>query len=104
MLALPSQTPGLVEQYGLTRAQTDRELWAVDPSGGSFSAAAAVNRILVELGPAWSWLTLAYRVAPIRWAEDRAYRWVAEHRSRLWFWSTTPECERAGATCEQPER
>jgi predicted DCC family thiol-disulfide oxidoreductase YuxK len=100
VLALPSQTPGLVEQYGLTRAQTDREVWAIEPSTGSFSGAAAVNRILAELSPTWAWLARAYRVAPFRWAEDRAYRWVADHRSRLGFWSTTPECEQPGAQCE----
>ena len=66
VLALPSQTLGLVEQYGLTRVQTDRELWAVDLNDGSFSGAAAVNRVLTELGTAWSWLAGAYRIAPIR--------------------------------------
>ena len=36
----------------------------------SFSGAAAVNRVLGELGSGWVWLASAYRVAPIRWAED----------------------------------
>jgi len=99
VLALPSQTPGLVEHYGLTRAQTDRELWAIDSSEASFTGAAAVNRVLAELGAAWSRLARLYLVPPIRWAEDRAYQWVAQRRSRLWFWSTTPECERPGARC-----
>jgi predicted DCC family thiol-disulfide oxidoreductase YuxK len=99
VLALPSQTPGLVQQYGLTRAQTDRELWAVDSSGVACGGAAAVNRVLAALGGFWFWVAQAYRLAPIRWAEDWAYRWVADHRSRLWFWTTTPECDRPGAHC-----
>jgi predicted DCC family thiol-disulfide oxidoreductase YuxK len=95
VLALPSQTPGLVERCGLTRAQADLAVWAVDPNHVAQSGAAAVNRVLAELGAPWSWLAGAYRVAPLRWAEDRAYQWVADHRARLWFWSTTPECDRA---------
>jgi 2-polyprenyl-6-methoxyphenol hydroxylase-like FAD-dependent oxidoreductase len=45
VLALPSQTPGLVEQYGLTRTHTDRELWSVDSSGTLFSGAADCYRV-----------------------------------------------------------
>ena len=101
VLALPSQTPGLVERHGLSRAQADRELWAVDANGTLFAGAAAVNRVLAELGGAWAWLAMAYRLGPIRRAEDRAYRWVAEHRSRFWFWTTTPECQQPGVPCDQ---
>jgi len=100
VLVLRSQVPGLVEQYRLTRAQTDRALWVVDSSGSSFSGAGAVNRVLAELGGPWSCLAGVYRFAPIRWAEDRAYGWVADNRSRLWFWTTTPECDQPGARCE----
>jgi predicted DCC family thiol-disulfide oxidoreductase YuxK len=99
VLALPSQTPGLVERYGLTRTQTDRELWAVDPSGTLFSGAAVVNCVLTELGRPWFWIARTYRAPAIRWIEDQAYRWIANHRSRLWFWSTTPECDLPGVTC-----
>ena len=100
MLALPSQTPGLVAHYGVTRAQTDSELWAVVPSGASFSGAAAVNRVLTELGGWWFWIAQMYRLTPIRWLEDRSYRWVADHRSDLRFWSTTPECDRPRVRCD----
>jgi predicted DCC family thiol-disulfide oxidoreductase YuxK len=100
VLVLRSQVPGLVEQYGLTRAQTDRALWAVDSTGSTFSGAGAVNRVLAELGGPWPPLARAYRFALIRWAEDRAYGWVADHRSRLWFWTTTPECDQPDARCE----
>lgn len=100
VLALPSQMPGVVERYGLTRAQTNSELWAVDSSQRAVGGAAAVNRVLAELGRPWSCLAAAYRFAPIRWVEDRCYRWVADNRSRLWFWTATPECEEPGVRCE----
>jgi predicted DCC family thiol-disulfide oxidoreductase YuxK len=99
VLALPSQTRGLIEQYGLTRAQTDPELWVVDRCGGAWSGAAGVNRVFEELGPVWVWLAGAYRLALVRRLEDRGYRWIAEHRSRFRFWSTTPECERLPGRC-----
>jgi predicted DCC family thiol-disulfide oxidoreductase YuxK len=99
VLALPSQTPGQVEQYGLTRTQTDRELWAVDSSGTLFIGAAAVNRVLTELRRPWSWIAQMYRLPCTRWLENRAYRWIAEHRSRISFWSTIPECDLPGVAC-----
>ena len=99
VLALPSQTPGLVEQYGVTRTRPERELWAIDGNGRLFAGAAAVNRILFELGKPWTYVAQAYRFAPLRWAENLAYRWVANHRSLLGFWSATTECERPGANC-----
>lgn len=97
--AIPSQQPDVVEQYGLTRAQTDREVWAIDASGRSFAGAAAVNRVLAELGGVWLSVARLYRLAPVRWIEDRVYRWVAEHRALFRFWSTTPECEQPGVRC-----
>jgi len=100
VLALPSQTPGLLAHYGLTRVQTDSELWAVDRTGVSFSGAAAVNRVLTELGGFWFWIAQLYRLTPIRWMEDWTYRRVADHRSDLRFWSTIPECDQPRVRCE----
>lgn len=100
MLAVPSQTPGFVDQYGLTRAQAERELWAIDRDNRMFAGASAVNRILGELGGPWTLLAMAYRFSLLRSIEDFSYRWIANHRSRLGLWSTTPECEQPGITCE----
>src|SRR5689334_14887437 len=101
VLALPNQTPQLIEQYGLTRADADREVWAVDAAGRKFAGAAAFNRVLRELGGGWAALGTLYRFAPLRWLEDLVYRWIATHRSLLSrLWSTTPECEQEGVECE----
>jgi predicted DCC family thiol-disulfide oxidoreductase YuxK len=83
VLVLPNQTPGLISRYGLTRAQVDREVWAVTPDGTRWAGAAAANRILKELDGGWVWLAAFYQLAPFRWIENRAYRWVAEHRTWL---------------------
>ena len=92
VLALPNQVPDLIEQYGLTRAEVDRDAWAIDLAGRKWAGAAAVNRTLEELGGAWKRLALSYRFAPMRWIEDRLYRWVADHRSMLSrWWGTEPE-------------
>ena len=98
MLAEPSQRPGARERHGLTRAQTDRELWAVDGSGRRFSGAEAVNQVLLALGPPWSWIAIAARaVLPV---ERGAYRLVARNRGRLSrHFGVEPDCARPGA-CE----
>ena len=92
VLALPNQTPHLIEQHGLTRAQVDRDAWAIDAQGRKFAGAAAINRVWRELGGVWLWLATLYRFAPIRWLEGRVYRWAAAHRSGLsHLWGALPE-------------
>lgn len=101
MLALPNQTPGLIEQYGLTRAEVEREVWAIDPSGRQYPAVEAANRILKELNSPWPTLAALVSIPPIRWIEDRLYRWVAANRSALSrWWGAVPECERPGVECD----
>lgn len=54
---------------------------AREPDGESFEGAAAVNRVLRELGGFWRVLGSLYLVAPIGWVEDRYYARVARHRA-----------------------
>ncbi len=58
-------------------------LKAADAGGPSFTGAAAVNRVLRELGGGWRALGRLYDVPPIRWVEDRYYARVA--RRRAWW-------------------
>lgn len=101
VLALPSQTPGILDRYGLTRAQANCNAWTIEPNGRERAGAAAINRVLEELGGVWKSLAAAYRLPPFRWLEDRLYRWVARHRHWLSsIWGAAPECEQPGIECE----
>ena len=87
MLVLPNQTRDVIEQYRLSRADLDRDAWALDANGGKWSGADAVNRVWRELGGVWRVVAEIYRFPAIRWLEDCAYRWVANHRTWLSPWS-----------------
>ncbi len=78
-----NQEAGLIESLGLTGAEVGRAAWAVEPGGGKFVGAAAINRVLRELGGIWSLLGSLYGVPPLRWVEDRYYARVA--RRRAWW-------------------
>lgn len=106
ILALPSQTPGVRERHGLTRAQTDTAIWVIDAGSGRVlgSAAQAANLLLAQLPAPWSlipWLAFLPGVPRI---EQALYLWVARNRGRLGRWyGVLPPCERPGALCvDQP--
>ena len=79
----PSQEAGLIESLGLTPEEVERASWAVEAGGRKFEGAAAISRVLMELGAGWRVLGSLYEVPPIRWVEDRYYRRVA--RRRAWW-------------------
>ena len=79
----PNQAAGLIESLGLTEDEVGRAAWAVEGSGKKFEGAAAINRVLRELGGGWAFLGSLYLVPPVRWVEDRYYGRVA--RKRAWW-------------------
>jgi acetyl esterase len=79
----PNQEPGLIEGVGLTRAEVDRSVWAVEAGGRRFEAAGAVNRTLRELGGGWAVLASLYHWPGIKQVQDAYYRRVA--RRRAWW-------------------
>lgn len=95
---LPSQTPGLAERAGLTRAELNLAAWVIDRDGRQLSGAAAVNRGLIEL-PRWRWLAPLYNLPVAGPLEDAAYRLFARHRGRFHRWGRTPGCAEPGADC-----
>jgi len=95
---IPNQTPGVREQVRLSKADVERAAWAIMSDGAYFAGAAAANRVLVEL-PRWRVLARFYRVAPLRWIEDRFYEWIVAHRHMFERWSVAPECARPNVRC-----
>jgi predicted DCC family thiol-disulfide oxidoreductase YuxK len=77
----PSQESGVTDALGLTQEEVGRAAWAVEPGGRRFEGAAAINRLLRELGGAWRLAASLYAVAPLRSVEDAYYKRVARRRS-----------------------
>ena len=83
MSALPSQQPGLIERYGLTRHDVRWYAWAIEPSGRRFRGAAAIARVLSEMGGGWRLLAPIARLP----GADLVYAFVERNRhwlSRVW--------------------
>ena len=97
--AFASQTPGVLERYGVTREEADRAAWTVDADGRRLEGAAAINRVLAELGGAWLAIARLYRIRPVSAAEEALYRWFARRRSRFRRFGVTPECDEPGQRC-----
>lgn len=101
MLVLPSQTRGVLERHGLTRAEAERSAWAIEPGGRAYAGAAAINRALAELGGGWRVVSAAYAIPPLAWMQERVYRQVARNRHALArLWSATPACDEPDAACD----
>lgn len=86
---VPFQAPGVLSAHGLTAAQCEAAVWAIDVDGRRHRGAGAVNAAAgVALG---SWLPLrVYELPGIRTVQDRVYAWVAANRRR--FPGATPYC------------
>ncbi len=78
---IPSATPGILDELGLSQADVDATAWTVSGSGEQRRGAAAVNAVLSQLQP-WPYRTMAllYRISSVAFLEDRLYDWLATHR------------------------
>jgi predicted DCC family thiol-disulfide oxidoreductase YuxK len=100
VLAIANQKPGVLERYGITREEADRAAWTIEPSGRRLEGAAALNRVLAELGGSWSALAAPYRVPGIGALEEALYGWFAPRRSKFHRFGVKPECDEPDARCE----
>ncbi|CAG7619530.1 thiol-disulfide oxidoreductase DCC family protein [Leucobacter soli] len=95
----PSQRPGVLERFGLSEAAAQEAAWVFEgegPAARSYRGAAAVSRAL-DTAFGLRLLLPLYRLPGVGWAEDLAYRWVAENRRRLP--GATPWCETHPGDC-----
>lgn len=99
VLVIANQKPGVLERYGLTRAEVDRAAWTIDRDGHRLGGAAAINRVLQMLGGVWPALAALYRLPPLAAAEEAFYRWFAARRSRFHRFGVKPECDEPDADC-----
>jgi predicted DCC family thiol-disulfide oxidoreductase YuxK len=99
VLVIANQKPGVLDRYGLSREDVDRAAWIIDSAGHGLEGAAAVNRVLRELGGVWPHVASAYRLKPVAATEEMAYRWFARNRIRFRRFGVRPECEEPGADC-----
>ena len=99
MLAIANQQPGVLERYGITSQEADRAAWTIDREGRRLEGAAALNRVLEELGGPWSVLAGLYRLPGVDALEETLYRWFAPRRSRFQRFGVTPECDEPGVRC-----
>lgn len=86
MLVADNTDARALHRFGLSAGQARGSLWAFDGSR-RWRGAAAVNRILAELGGPWRAVAALYHVPGIGALEELAYRLVARNRAFLArFW------------------
>ncbi|WP_433784756.1 thiol-disulfide oxidoreductase DCC family protein [Actinomycetospora sp. CA-101289] len=90
----PFQAEGVPASIGATVEECQGAVQFLGPDGVRRSGADAVNAVLAVLTGTALPSTL-YRASS--GLQERAYRWVADHRSR--FPGTTPHCQRAPQGC-----
>src|SRR5436309_14249825 len=83
VVAVPSQQAGVLQRYGVARDEADRSALVVGSAGQRLAGAAALNRVLDEIGGGWRTAAKAYRLRPIALLEEAPYRRFATHRSPL---------------------
>jgi predicted DCC family thiol-disulfide oxidoreductase YuxK len=82
LITKPNQTPGLIEECGLTRQQVDEKAWVIDGTR-RLSGAAAINRLLDGMGAPWRFLAAPSRLTFLLALEERLYSLLALRRGLL---------------------
>ena len=100
VLAVPTQRRGALAQHPLSREEADRAVWAIARDGRRWEGAAAINRVLQEVGGAWPAVSKTYRLSPLSAVEETLYRWFARNRSMFHRFGVRPQCDEPGADCE----
>lgn len=98
--SLPNQTPGLLADTGLTRAEVDRAAWTLTRTGECAAGAAAINACLRRCdGRGWRLLGRLLTLPPLFAVERAVYDWFAPRRGRFARWGVMPACAQPGTDC-----
>lgn len=68
---------------GLTTAECEEAAWAITPDRALHKGAAAINIVLDRIFGELGLFSMLYSLAWMQRLQDRAYQWVAEHRSHF---------------------
>jgi predicted DCC family thiol-disulfide oxidoreductase YuxK len=99
VLVVANQAPGALDRYRISRAEADRAAWTLDRAGARLEGAAAITRVLRELGGFGGTVASLYRLPPIAAVAEAFYRWFAARRSRFHRFGVRPECDEPGSAC-----
>jgi len=100
VLVIANQKRGVLARYGVTREEADRAAWTLDGDERRLEGAAAVSRVMRELGGGSAVIARAYGWRPVAFVEEAVYRWFARNRSSFARFGARPECDEPGSDCE----
>ncbi len=83
VLVIDNRTDGVLAEFGLTREDVDRSVWAIDGAGQRWEGAEAINRVLAGLGGIYGAPAAMGRVPGVALLEGWLYRRVARNRGWL---------------------
>ncbi|GIP31390.1 thiol-disulfide oxidoreductase DCC family protein [Paenibacillus sp. J2TS4] len=99
MIPLQEADPTLFPE-GVTREQLQSQLHIIDESNRIYRGAEAVLLIMTMVR-GWRWLAVLYRVPVLRPLANRLYRWIADHRYKLF--GQIDECDSGACTLHSRE-
>ena len=97
---VPSQRPGILGSFDLTRQEADRAVWLIAlGTGERLAGSDAILRTFLELDAPWRWIGMLGGTALFRSAARAGYRWFAAHRGWFARWGVTPACDHPDEPC-----
>ena len=99
ILVVPNQSTEWRSRFSIAPEEAAKRVYAIDAPGRIFAGAAAINRVLEELGGRPATIGRLYRFAPIALIENAVYPLIARYRGLLSRWGDVPACDEPGADC-----
>ncbi len=96
---LPNQTPGLLEEFDLTKEDVDDAVWLIEKEGEMFKGEKAMNEVMKVMEKGWGKLSKVAQLPLFRNTEGLVYRSFAKHRGKFHRFGVTPACENPNFNC-----